>query len=222
MDSICKHCGERITLIGLRWHHLKTDRRQCEAPSLAEPPSDLAVLVDSPTAAYEKGFRDGRKAAEDQEKRSYNWNKQYQPLSASSVALLQEMLTHRPVDMKRIGSVCESPMEELFAVAIVFGSGLQFDEQTNSWLGERLLMQAQMWIEDHRVDFLFNQSVVVEIDGHEFHDRTAEQASGDRARDRDLVRAGYFVLRFTGSDIYRNAISCAQEVEKFCRTKCTH
>lgn len=218
MESICKHCGEQIILIGTSWFHGRTDRRACEAPSLAEPPNDLAVLVDSPTAAYEKGFRDGTKAATDQERRSYNWNKQPLPLSARSIALLNEMLTNRPADMKRIETVCESPMEELFAVAVVLSAELEFDAQTNGWVGNSVLMQAQVEIGAYRADFVFNQRLVVEIDGHDFHDRTQEQASSDRARDRDLLRAGYSVVRFTGADVYRNPIDCADEVRAFCKT----
>lgn len=54
-------------------------------------------------------------------------------------------------------------------------------------------------------------SLVVECDGHEFHDRTREQASHDRARDRAMAFAGLQVFRFTGSDIYRGPMKCARE-----------
>jgi very-short-patch-repair endonuclease len=65
------------------------------------------------------------------------------------------------------------------------------------------------------VDFLIeagDRKVVVECDGHEFHDRTPEQAGYDKARDRRLTAMGYLVLRFTGSEINRDATSCAAEV----------
>lgn len=54
--------------------------------------------------------------------------------------------------------------------------------------------------------------VNVEADGHDFHDRTKEQAQRDRRRDRILVARGFRVLRFTGSEIYRNAAHCADEI----------
>jgi very-short-patch-repair endonuclease len=53
--------------------------------------------------------------------------------------------------------------------------------------------------------------VVVECDGHAFHDRTKEQAAHDKARDRFLQERGYKVLRFTGSEICRNAVGCADQ-----------
>lgn len=54
--------------------------------------------------------------------------------------------------------------------------------------------------------------IAVEMDGHEFHERTKEQAKRDKSRDRKLVAAGWSVLRFTGSEIWANARKCATEV----------
>jgi very-short-patch-repair endonuclease len=56
--------------------------------------------------------------------------------------------------------------------------------------------------------------IAVECDGHDFHERTKEQAERDRSRDRALQLAGAFVLRFTGREIYRDAAVCAAEVSK--------
>jgi hypothetical protein len=54
-------------------------------------------------------------------------------------------------------------------------------------------------------------SLIVECDGHDFHERTKEQASRDKERDRVLQSCGYRVFRFTGSDIHRDSIKCAKE-----------
>ncbi len=72
----------------------------------------------------------------------------------------------------------------------------------------------------YRVDFLFicfmadksKKYLVVECDGHDFHEKTKEQARRDKARDRFFVSNGYAVLRFTGSEIYHNSRGCAKEV----------
>jgi len=45
----------------------------------------------------------------------------------------------------------------------------------------------------------------IELDGHEFHERTKEQAQRDRERDRNLAAIGYQVLRYTGSEIYKDS-----------------
>jgi very-short-patch-repair endonuclease len=52
---------------------------------------------------------------------------------------------------------------------------------------------------------------VVECDGHDFHERTKEQAASDKARDRALQALGMRVLRFTGSEIWSDPLVCARE-----------
>jgi very-short-patch-repair endonuclease len=73
----------------------------------------------------------------------------------------------------------------------------------------------------YRADFLLGAMaapdaaphwVVVECDGHQFHERTQDQAEHDRARDRAMTAAGYQVFRFTGREIQRDARRCANEV----------
>lgn len=68
----------------------------------------------------------------------------------------------------------------------------------------------QQKIGPYRVDFLLEyrplhsdleKRIVVECDGHQWHERTKEQAIKDKERDRYLTREGYIVLRFTGSEI---------------------
>lgn len=55
--------------------------------------------------------------------------------------------------------------------------------------------------------------IVVECDGHDFHERTKEQAARDRSRDRALTRSGIQFLRFTGREIYRSSYDCLIEIE---------
>lgn len=97
----------------------------------------------------------------------------------------------------------------------------------------------QMQIGEHRVDFALeltftnpfhqmaamfgtekpkylaeqvSEKLVVECDGHKFHEKTPEQAKKDKSRDRDLLSRGYPVIRFTGSEIYRDPLKCAEQV----------
>jgi hypothetical protein len=57
--------------------------------------------------------------------------------------------------------------------------------------------------------------VVVECDGHQFHERTPEQASKDRRRVRILQRLGIGVLPFTGTDVVRSSEDLAEEIVEF-------
>jgi hypothetical protein len=59
--------------------------------------------------------------------------------------------------------------------------------------------------------------VAVECDGHDFHERTKQQAERDKKRDRDLQSIGWRVLRFTGSEIVRDPDSAGRSVWMFLR-----
>ena len=67
----------------------------------------------------------------------------------------------------------------------------------------------------YRLDFaLCYQSVeiAVELDGHDFHEKTKEQAANDKAKDRALTAAGWVVVRFTGAEVYTDPEKCANEL----------
>lgn len=53
--------------------------------------------------------------------------------------------------------------------------------------------------------------IAIELDGHDFHERTREQAERDKSRDRLLQSDGWIVLRFAGSEIWRDAGKCARQ-----------
>lgn len=59
------------------------------------------------------------------------------------------------------------------------------------------------------------RKLVIECDGHDFHEKTKEQAKKDKSRDRDLTANGFPVFRFTGSEIHNNALDCAEQVSGF-------
>ena len=55
--------------------------------------------------------------------------------------------------------------------------------------------------------------IAVEVDGHDFHEKTKEQAARDKARDRYFAHEGWIVLRFTGSEVYRDPKACVGQIE---------
>lgn len=82
-----------------------------------------------------------------------------------------------------------------------------------------LYLQAQTSVDgrDIRVDFAIvsrDYRLAVEVDGHDFHERTKEQAARDRSRDRALLANGWQVLRFTGSEVWRDPDRCAAEIKR--------
>lgn len=53
---------------------------------------------------------------------------------------------------------------------------------------------------------------IVEIDGHEWHEKTKEQARADKEKERMYLKKGFIPIRFTGSEVYHNAKMCVNEV----------
>jgi very-short-patch-repair endonuclease len=54
--------------------------------------------------------------------------------------------------------------------------------------------------------------LVVECDGHHFHNKTKEQVSRDRKKDRRATLNGVDFFRFTGSEIWRDPWGCAEQI----------
>jgi hypothetical protein len=53
----------------------------------------------------------------------------------------------------------------------------------------------------------------VECDGHDYHERTKQQAQKDKSKDRILRVKGLDIIRFTGSEITRNPDECVKEID---------
>lgn len=128
-----------------------------------------------------------------------------------------------------IHSACESPIERQMADALIVCSMMEDVTQLQVFplvlsLGEDaqyIAIVPQHTIGRYRVDFAVvisnhwiggRHQVVVECDGHDFHEKTKEQAARDKLRDRELLCLGWPVMRFTGSEIHRDAAKCAEQV----------
>lgn len=204
----CRYCGESISFAGPSWAHDKTGHRRCALPPLAEPPDALSGVV---IEAFER----------ENVRRRNRWKPRSEPLSPLVYGLIGRAFYSHISDVRLVENICESPMEELFAITMIMNAGLRYQSSQRLWLstnGDKpIKMEAQKPIAGHRADFVFCDWLVVEIDGYDFHNRDQAQASSDRRRDRDLYRAGYVTFRFTGSDIYNTPFECANEVEEICR-----
>jgi len=125
----------------------------------------------------------------------------------------------------------ESPIEEMFGTAFVavaplrdlrlrIAHGCTLDDLQRISGRHDVAIASQVRVGGMRCDFGIVvwyrgevvRTILVECDGHEFHERTKAQAKKDKARDRHLQCQGYIVLRFTGSEIWSDAVACASEV----------
>lgn len=80
-----------------------------------------------------------------------------------------------------------------------------------------LVMSGEIDLEQnpHRLNPNTFGRIIVECDGHEFHERTKDQAQRDRSFDRNAQRLGITIFRFTGREIYRDPKRCVNEINRF-------
>lgn len=130
--------------------------------------------------------------------------------------------TQSPIEDQLLGALLWLDVEWAgFPHADVLGGG-PFDE----WQGHApeelgFWITAQAPIGKYKADFLLwfrlgkvLAGIAVECDGHAFHEKTKEQASKDKERDRFFLTAGFPVMRFSGSDIFNKPLACAKEVNE--------
>ena len=127
---------------------------------------------------------------------------------------------------------CESPLED--ALARAFAKLARFEWrrpndhpwEIGRWPGWFLTLLAQPEYGPYRADFgvctwIHDDAapppfiVIVEVDGHEYHERTKEQAEYDKSRDRFMTSTEAKVFRFTGREVHRDAKGCAYEVLEY-------
>ncbi len=116
---------------------------------------------------------------------------------------------------------CKSPIEKIFMIAMNFVYILRADELKENDVGFFIFPQCE--IECERKTFYSDfyicidrigeeVSVLVECDGHDFHQKTKKQVEYDNEREYEIKKQGYDILRFSGSQIYNNPFKCANDV----------
>ena len=121
---------------------------------------------------------------------------------------------------------CESPIERRLAVAMA--EHLNCRKVIRGEIKYNLDIvaidsQKELFVEGKlvRVDFyiaVYNEKThqgtqfIIECDGHDFHEKTKEQATRDKQRDRLLMSNGFNVMHFTGSEIFNNTSTCVKEI----------
>lgn len=138
----------------------------------------------------------------------------------------------------RLEKIVESPIELILGTMFLVTMKLsetdeilcllkqndEFDAKVKLTRRQCVLVPQYKW-SSYRSDFLILTSTgkfLIECDGHDYHERTKEQAARDRKRDREAQRHGYMILRFTGSEIFAGPFLCAAQILEAlldCRTR---
>ena len=122
---------------------------------------------------------------------------------------------------------CQSPIEKILIVAFELCQ-LERNHNGNLKLTYSMLSQYEIHAngKTYYADFVIDPSseedddgrrfkrfpLVIECDGHEFHEKTKEQVIHDNERDFNIKSAGYDILHFSGSQIYNEPWKCANQI----------
>lgn len=142
-------------------------------------------------------------------------------------------VSESPIELAMLAALYVTGIREWDLVVMEPEAGWLVGHPVRPEANYRLTIASQAQLGDYRVDFLLTGAVrhyhtderghlgsyagtterrmVVECDGFDFHDRTRQQASHDRARDRWLQSFGVLVYRYTGGDIWSDVFRHAQE-----------
>lgn len=141
-------------------------------------------------------------------------------------ACLQSFDTYLEFTVREMAWQVESPIELLLGSVLWFNlktssrkqkwaTAAEFDQAVTEY---DLVLAPQYPAFGYRFDFAFGgillgaQRILIECDGHDFHERTKEQAARDRAKDRIAQINGATILRFTGSEIHRDPSECCLQI----------
>lgn len=89
----------------------------------------------------------------------------------------------------------------------------EFSDTTQIYIAD------QVQIGKRRVDFVLFahdgqrwRRLIIECDGHDFHEKTKDQVAADQSFNNFLTLSGEQFLRFTGSQIFNSPMSCANDI----------
>lgn len=105
----------------------------------------------------------------------------------------------------------ESPIELDLGARLAIDLGLKLDIEPHP---DYWTLIPQWRTRNFRFDYALirdTRVILIECDGHEFHS-TPKQIERDRRKDAEAASYGWPVLRFTGSEIYREIAQCVDRV----------
>jgi very-short-patch-repair endonuclease len=204
-------------------------------------PTDDAEPQTNPESRFAQLFKQWREERAAFEKAEWGnavpWEQPNSGRAAICFAFARSAATAFDIELDLALKETESPIEIMMLLALSYQAAYdQCDsisfirKPSRHDFDTHLLLQPQAVLGDYRVDFMLElrkfclatkrekgawaeitSSLIVECDGHEFHEKTREQAARDKHRDRRLQSMGFPVFRFTGSEIWNNCLGCAEQ-----------
>lgn len=156
-------------------------------------------------------------------------NQAFKDMGDTSRILSLDDIQERMEDWIGVLNQTQSPIEEILAAGLLFSVDGYQDIKFDWFPGSTQELKREGWgavfscqghVETYRPDFVITcycngreKQIAIECDGHDFHEKTKQQAQRDKARDRVFAKKGITLLRFTGSEIYKDPRACIEEIE---------
>lgn len=122
-------------------------------------------------------------------------------------------------------SYCKSPIEIILVVALFIRTNgeLYFEPQMEIITNEKKYYADIGIFGDELVNNFIKEdfTLIIECDGYEFHQKTKKQVEYDNKREYDIKMLGYDILRFSGSEIYKDVDLCVDKIVKYISLKGT-
>ena len=120
----------------------------------------------------------------------------------------------------------QSPIEQIYLIALmtlqeivgfnfVIESQYPIECENKKYYSDFAICHYECFHDDLKEDF----RLIIECDGYEFHQKTKEQVEKDNNREYDIKMQGFEILRFSGKEIYNDAMGCALKTLKYIAKK---
>ena len=114
----------------------------------------------------------------------------------------------------------KSPIEQAFLIylkSVIKINKLDNDKALN------IKITPQFIIGKYRCDFKLSlmsfskikSEIIIELDSKQFHDRTEQERSYEKERDRFIQKSGYKIFRYTGADVLKNKKNITTEIIRY-------
>ena len=141
---------------------------------------------------------------------------EFKPISIGQALdpVIRRVIRYREI-ASQLKGLCESPIEEALGVAILewFGCSIQVCKDPKDGDCPLVLIPQYRW-SFYRSDFaLFEHEIplLIECDGKNFHS-SEKQREHDLRKDMAAADRHMQTIRFSGQQIYKDALSCAEEI----------
>ncbi len=130
--------------------------------------------------------------------------------------LLNEKLRQYKNKLTQYLDFCNSPIERIMSIQLaeveMYYANMKNIEIIQIIPQNDIYLDNNHYIADFMIPIIFKYDnkifecidLIIECDGHNFHEKTKEQVIKNNKRDRDLLSNGYQVLHFSGSEIFND------------------